>query len=103
MMISKLLFAEIIVENPCPVQKALMENRNLIMMQGRVYKLRYQKIYLLTLDFNAENIKCRKYELEANQNKNHRLVSIFYNKLKFTALFSVLNRWENSARDFNLL
>ena len=36
MMISKLLFAEIIVENPCPVQKALMENRNLIMMQGRV-------------------------------------------------------------------
>ena len=41
--------------------------------------------------------------LEANQNKNSCLVSNLYNKLNFPALFFVLNRWEKSARDFNLL
>ena len=43
--------------------------------------------------------------LEANQNKNNNnwLVSNFYNKLKFPALFSVQNRREKSAADFNLL
>ena len=41
--------------------------------------------------------------LEANQNKNNCLTSNFYYKLKFPALFSVRNRWEKGARDFNLL
>ena len=40
--------------------------------------------------------------LEANQNQNNCLVSNFYNKLKFPALFSVRNRWKKSAGDFNL-
>ena len=43
-----------------------------------------------------------KFFLEANQNKNNGLVSTFYNKLKFPALFSVRNRWEKNAGDFNL-
>ena len=34
--------------------------------------------------------------LEANQNKNNC-------KFKFPTLFSVLNRWEKSTGDFNLL
>ena len=42
------------------------------------------------------------YVLEANQKKNNCLVINFYNKLKFPALFSVRNRWEKSAGDFNL-
>ena len=41
--------------------------------------------------------------LEANQNKNNCLVSNFYNKLKFPALFSVRNRWKKSAGDYSLL
>ena len=41
--------------------------------------------------------------LEANQNKNNYPVSNFYNKLKFPAFFSVRNRWEKSAQDFNVL
>ena len=38
-----------------------------------------------------------KFLLEANQTKNNCLMSNFYNKLKFPALFSVRNRWEKSA------
>ena len=36
--------------------------------------------------------------LEANQNMNKCLVSNFYSKLKFRALFSV--RWQKSEGDF---
>ena len=41
--------------------------------------------------------------LETNQYKNNCLLSNFYDKLKFSALFSARNRWEKSERDFNLL
>ena len=41
--------------------------------------------------------------LEGNQNKNNCLVSNFYNKLEFPALFSVRNRLEKSAGKFDLL
>ena len=41
-------------------------------------------------------------QLQANQNKNNCLVSNFFDKLKFPALFSVRNRWEKRAGDFNL-
>ena len=40
--------------------------------------------------------------LEANQNKNNCLMSNFLNKFKFPALFSVRNRWDKRAGDFNL-
>ena len=38
--------------------------------------------------------------LEANQNKNYCPVSNFYIKLKFPALFSVLNRWGEKGGKF---
>ena len=40
--------------------------------------------------------------LDANQNKNNCLVCNFSDKLKFPALFSVRNRWEKRAGNFNL-
>ena len=40
--------------------------------------------------------------LEANQNEINCLVSNFLDKLKFPALFSVRNRWEKRAGDFNM-
>ena len=46
--------------------------------------------------FQTEFLLC----LEANQNKNNCLVSNFYNKLKFPALFSVRNSWEKRTGDF---
>ena len=40
--------------------------------------------------------------LEANQNKNNCLVRNILDRLKFPAFFSVRNRWEKRAGDFNL-
>ena len=45
-----------------------------------------------------QQIKIAQIELEANKNKNNCLVSNFYNKLNFPALFSVRNRWEKSDK-----
>ena len=41
-------------------------------------------------------------KLEGNQNTNNCLVSNFYNKFEFLALFSVRTRRKKSARNFNL-
>ena len=56
--------------------------------------------YEANSDFRHDNSSCcPKNFLEANQNS----VCNIYNKLNFSALKSVRNRWEKSTVDFNLL
>ena len=64
---------------------------------GKVRTMNYDIISY----FSYFQSKCN--HLEANKNRNNSLVSNYYNKLKFPALFSTRNRWKKSERDFNLL